>query len=170
MGTRRRSRECALQILFGLDWTSDRPETAIELFWERFAGERPAAYQDVRKGCSELVHGVVDHRDEIDRLLQDCSHNWKLDRMSVVDRNILRVGTFELLRRGRQVPRKVVLNEAIEIAKKFGSEDSGAFVNGLLHQVAQSCKTEPAGANGGSQRPRKQRARAQPDTDGEDGQ
>ncbi len=152
-----------MQILFGLDWTGDDPETAIELFWARFAGERPAAYRDVRRGCSQLVHGVISHRDEIDELLQRCSHNWKLDRMSVVDRNILRVGAYELLQRSRQVPRKVVLNEAIEIAKKFGSEDSGAFINGLLHQVAQASlpeggRTEPATskADGGQRRRRRE--------------
>lgn len=155
MGTRRRSRECALQILFGLDWTGDETEAAVGLFWERFAGERPAAYLDIRRSCSELVKGVMDNRAAIDERLQACSHNWKLDRMSVVDRNILRVGAYELLHRGQRVPRKVVLNEAIEIAKKFGSEDSSAFVNGVLHQVAQSlrdpegAKPEPAAAPAG---------------------
>ena len=159
MGTRRRSRECALQILFGLDWTGDETEAAIGLFWERFAGERPSAYLDIRRSCSELVNGVMDNRAAIDERLQACSHNWKLERMSVVDRNILRVGAYELLHRGQRVPRKVVLNEAIEIAKKFGSEDSSAFVNGVLHQVAQTLrdhdgdepKATPARAGNGPQ-------------------
>lgn len=136
MGIRRRSRECALQILYGIDWSSHDPRLACEHFWERFAGERPAAYDSIRSGCDTLVVGVVRHRAKIDELLQAASHNWKLDRMSVVDRNILRLGAYELLYGSRGVPRKVVLNEAIEIAKKFGNQESGGFVNGVLHQVS----------------------------------
>lgn len=159
MGTRRRSRECALQILFGLDWTGNDPDAAIELYWQRFAGERPAAYLDIRRGCSELVNGVMAHRQAIDEQLQACSHNWKLDRMSVVDRNILRVGAFELLHRGQRTPRKVVLNEAIEIAKKFGSEDSSAFVNGVLHQVAMTLRNDDDRADERAQTARASRKR-----------
>ena len=136
MGIRRRSRECALQILYGIDWSSHDPRLACEHFWDRFAGERPAAYESIRNGCDALVVGVVRHREDIDGLLQAASHNWKLERMSVVDRNILRLGAYELLHASRGVPRKVVLNEAIEIAKKFGSKESAGFVNGVLHQVS----------------------------------
>lgn len=146
MGTRRRSRECALQILYGLDWTGADPDEAIELYWTRFSGERPQAYDDVRRGCAELVRGVVQCRPELDALLQTCSHNWKLDRMSVVDRNILRLGAWELRHRSDRVPRKVVLNEAIEIAKKFGSDDSSGFVNGILHQVSLGSEAAEADA------------------------
>jgi len=136
MGIRRRSRECALQILYGIDWSSHQPLVACGHFWDRFAGERPAAYESIRAGCDSLVVGVVQHREAIDVQLQEASLNWKLDRMSVVDRNILRLGAYELLHASRGVPRKVVLNEAIEIAKKFGSKESSGFVNGVLHQVS----------------------------------
>ncbi|MCO4760625.1 MAG: transcription antitermination factor NusB [Myxococcales bacterium] len=136
MGIRRRSRECALQILYGIDWSGHDPMAACEHFWSRFAGERPAAYEQIRNGCDALVVGVVRNVGEIDTRLQEASQNWKLDRMSVVDRNILRLGAYELLFASRNVPRKVVLNEAIEIAKKFGSKESGGFVNGVLHQVS----------------------------------
>jgi transcription antitermination protein NusB len=135
MGTRRRARECALQILYGIDWTGQRADDASELFWSCFAGERPSAYAEIRRACDELVDGVSEHRDRIDRELVDASHNWKLERMSVVDRNILRMGTFELIFR-EVIPRKVVLNEAIEIAKKYGNKESSAFVNGILHFVS----------------------------------
>ncbi len=150
MGIRRRSRECALQILYGIDWSSHDPELACEHFWERFAGERPAAYESIRSGCDALVVGVVRNRSKIDALLQAASHNWKLDRMSVVDRNILRLGAYELLYGSRGVPRKVVLNEAIEIAKKFGNQESSGFVNGVLHQVSQqsTAAAKAAGNNG----------------------
>ncbi len=136
MGIRRRSRECALQILYGIDWNTQDATIACDLYWDRFAGERPAAYAQIRAGSDELVIGVVQHRAAIDDVLRASSHNWKLDRMSVVDRNILRMGAYELLFSKGAAPRKVVLNEAIEIAKKFGSKDSGGFVNGVLHQVS----------------------------------
>ncbi len=135
MGTRRRARECALQILYGVDWSGQEPAYAAELFWECFAGERPSAYAEIRRACDELVLGVGEQRERIDEELVSASHNWKLERMSVVDRNILRIGTWELLFRP-DVPRKVVLNEAIEIAKKYGSLESGSFVNGILHHIS----------------------------------
>ncbi len=135
MGTRRRARECALQILYGIDWSAQEPGLACELFWDAFAGERPAAYDDVRRACDTLVEGVIGMRAAIDAELIAASHNWKLDRMSVVDRNILRIGTYELLWL-EDVPRKVVLNEAIEISKKYGNLESSSFVNGVLHQIS----------------------------------
>ena len=138
MGARRRARECALQILFGLDWTNLKVGHAIEHFWRQFAGERPAAYEEVRQRCATLVNGVVDHRKQIDELLSSESRNWKLERMAVVDRNLLRLAAFELLFMSPRPPHKVVLNEAVEIAKKFGSADSSTFVNGVLHQLAQT--------------------------------
>lgn len=141
MGVRRRARESALQILYGIDWSTQRPLDACDLFWERFAGERPAAYEQIRSTSDALVAGVVTNLEAIDALLMAHSHNWKLDRMSVVDRNILRIGTFELMFADAPAPRKVVLNEAIEVAKKFGSHDSSGFVNGVLHQISLSKKS-----------------------------
>ena len=138
MGARRRARECALQILFGLDWTKGDVDEAIDHYWTRFAGERPAAFEEIFTRSSQLVRGVVARREALDAALTECSHNWKLERMSVVDRNLLRIGAFELLFAENRPPRKVVLNEAIEIAKKFGGADSGAFVNGVLHQLAET--------------------------------
>jgi N utilization substance protein B len=137
MGTRRRARECALQILYGMDWSEQRSDEACALFWEGFAGERPAAYAEIRRACDELVAGVSAQRAAIDQRLGAASHNWKLERMSVVDRNILRIGAWELCFKP-DVPRKVVLNEAIEIAKKYGSAESSSFVNGILHQISLS--------------------------------
>lgn len=136
MASKRRARESALQVLFGLEWSGADPDDALADFWARFAGERPANFAEVNTACAALVHGVVRHKDEIDAKLQAASHHWKLDRMSAVDRNILRVGAFELLHLADEVPRKVAINEAIEVAKKFGNEDSGAFVNGILDRVA----------------------------------
>lgn len=142
MGSRRRARESALQILFGLDWVDVNLEAAMNEYWNRFAGERPASYEDVRRHCTELVQGVVEHRALLDQRLQAASHHWKLDRMSAVDRNILRLGVLELVVLSDRVPRKVAINEAVEIAKKFGNEDSSAFVNGILDRVANALGTE----------------------------
>lgn len=150
MGTRRRARECALQILYGMDWSGQEPAFAAELFWECFAGERPSAYAEIRRACDELVLGVGGAREQIDAELVAASHNWKLERMSVVDRNILRIGTWELLFKP-DVPRKVVLNEAIEIAKKYGSLESGSFVNGILHHISMQ-RPEPQDRRRGKKR------------------
>lgn len=135
--SRRRARESALQVLYGLDWIAGDPAEAIDDYWAKFAGEKPEGYPEVRRHGEELVHGVINRRAELDQRLQATSHHWKLDRMSVVDRNILRLAAYELLFMAESVPRKVVINEAIEIAKKFGNEDSGAFVNGILDRIAQ---------------------------------
>ncbi len=137
MGTRRRARECALQILFGLDWTDGDVDASIEHYWAHFAGERPAAFEEIHLRSSQLVRGVVGKRAGIDAALTETSHNWKLERMSVVDRNLLRLGAYELMFASSPPPRNVVLNEAVEIAKKFGSADSSAFINGVLHQLAE---------------------------------
>ena len=142
MGTRRRARESALQILFGLDWVDVDREAAMHEYWTRFAGERPTSFEEVHRHCAELVDGVVQHRALLDQRLQAASHHWKLDRMSAVDRNILRLGALELLVLGDRVPRKVAINEAVEIAKKFGNEDSSAFVNGILDRLANALGSE----------------------------
>jgi transcription antitermination protein NusB len=88
-----------------------------------------------RRFALELVHGVVEHREEIDGLIEQHSHNWRLDRMARVDRNVLRLAVFELKWRP-DIPKKVTLNEAVELGKAFGTEASSAFVNGLLDRIA----------------------------------
>jgi len=88
-----------------------------------------------RDGFAErIVLGVVEHCEEIDRIVETYSENWRLDRMTIIDRNILRIATFELLYCS-ETPPKVVLNEAIDLGKRFGSDDSGSFINGILDRV-----------------------------------
>jgi len=91
--------------------------------------------REVRDGAEELVRGVANHRREIDEVIEKVSTNWRMDRMAKVDRNVLRLAVFELRWRN-DVPVKVCINEAIELGKKYGSESSGAFVNGVLDRVA----------------------------------
>ncbi len=141
MGSGRRARESALQILFGLDWVTVDLALAMDTYWTRFAGERPASYEEVRKQSEELVHGTFGNREQLDQRLQTASHHWKLERMSAVDRNILRIAAYELLFLADKVPRKVAINEAIEIAKKFGNEDSSAFINGILDRIGEGAVT-----------------------------
>jgi N utilization substance protein B len=130
MGTRREGRELAVQVLYGIDVSGAKPEEAFERAVKNFE-----ARDDVVEFARSLVLGVLDHRDALDARIADVSENWRLDRMSPVDRNILRLSTYELLH-SPDVPGDVVLNEAIEIAKNFGSEGSASFINGVLDRIA----------------------------------
>lgn len=133
MATRRAARELALQALYQLEVTGDRERgtSGLGVFWTHFEqGTDPAGF------ARELVEGVVAHRDEIDALLSQHVDNWKLDRLSRVDLSLLRLATWELMGRA-EIPASVTLNEAVEIARRFGSEESAAFVNGVLDAVAQ---------------------------------
>ena len=133
MGARRTARERALQALYQLEMTPGSIHDALEAAWA--ATEEARKEAEAVKFARELVEGVMSHREEIDRLIEQHSHNWRLDRMSRIDRNVLRLGVFELKYRP-DIPKKVSLNEAVELGKNFGTEESSAFVNGLLDRVA----------------------------------
>jgi N utilization substance protein B len=133
MGARRTGRERALQALYQLEMSLATVAEALESAWA--AAEEPKRDPDAVKFARELVEGVQAHREEIDELIERHSHNWRLDRMSRIDRNVLRLGVFELKYRP-DIPRKVSINEAVELGKNFGTEESSAFVNGLLDRVA----------------------------------
>lgn len=128
MGSRHQSRERALQILFQYD-IHGKPGVWLDEFWNQCE-----ATEDVRGFAEELVRGVLEHRAELDALLGRYATNWKVSRMQVVDRNILRLGIYELLWRD-DVPAKVTMNEAIELAKDFGDDEAAKFVNGVLDKV-----------------------------------
>ncbi|MCY1031508.1 transcription antitermination factor NusB [Corallococcus sp. BB11-1] len=134
MGARRTARERALQALFQLDMAQGAAREALDSAWAASA-EDGKPEPDAVKFAKELVDGVQAHREEIDALIERHSHNWRLDRMSRIDRNVLRLGIFELKHRP-DIPRKVTINEAVELGKNFGTEESSAFVNGLLDRVA----------------------------------
>jgi len=135
MGARRDARERALQALYQLEMTpGNAASEALEAAWAA-AEEGSRREPEAIKFARELVEGVIAHQAEIDRLIEQHSHNWRLDRMSRIDRNVLRLGVFELKYRP-DIPKKVSLNEAVELGKNFGTEESSAFVNGLLDRVA----------------------------------
>lgn len=131
MGNRRKARECALQVLFQADFLQQDPHSILPLFWQ----SHPVK-EDVRAFTEREVEGVWRNRAEIDALIESHSTNWRLDRMPAVDRNILRLATYELLFE-RDIVSSITLNEAIEIAKRFGTEESGSFVNGVLDPIAR---------------------------------
>jgi N utilization substance protein B len=129
---RRKAREHALQILFQLDVRKDKPSAAIlKNFWAEYRPE-----DEVKAFAEEIVKGTFKHLAGIDKLIHQCAKNWSLERMAVVDRNVLRLAVYEILYR-TDIPTSVTINEAIEIAKKFGTDESGAFVNGILDSVAR---------------------------------
>lgn len=130
MGARTAGREAALQMLFGIEASGADAEQAIERFWREMAGE-----PEGRDYANTLVRGVSGERERVDAIIGRASQNWRIERMTRVDRNVLRLGAWELLHQV-QVPRAVILDEAVELAKRFGTEESGAFVNGVLDKVA----------------------------------
>lgn len=137
-GKRSQAREAALKILYQLDVTKDPPEEGLKLF---FRHHRVSV--NSQQFVENLVKGTFEHREEIDRLLSKYATNWTLPRMAMVDRNILRLGTYELLF-GNETPPKVVINEAVELAKRFGTPDSGKFVNGVLDSIHKSRIATPS--------------------------
>jgi N utilization substance protein B len=136
MGSRRRAREAAVQVLYQIDLTGEAPERALELYFQHLTESA-----ETREFAGELVRGCAAHQAEIDARIREVSRHWRLERMARVDRNILRLASFELLHMP-DVPRKVTLNEAIELAKRFGDEDSPAFVNGVLDRIASELGKE----------------------------
>lgn len=139
MGRRRRSREVALQILFQVEVSGAPPEEAIRLYYDiLFADEETRQElnvpESVRPFAEQLVVGVYLNQTEIDGLIASASEHWRLERMSIVDRNVLRIALYEMLH-CPEIPPKVSINEAVDLGKSFGSADSGAFINGVLDRV-----------------------------------
>ena len=131
MGARTGAREAALQMLFALEASGADVELVIRDFWREMPGDAEG-----RPYADEVVRGVAAGRDAVDARIRSASTNWRLERMTRVDRNLLRMGGWELEHR-RDIPRAVVIDEAVEIAKRYGAEESGAFVNGVLDRIAE---------------------------------
>ncbi len=129
MGIRRKAREYALQALYYIDMRRDDSPEALELYRNSFA---PPA--ETIPFFTRLVEGIAKTRPRLDAAIERYSNNWKVSRMSCVDRNIMRIAVYELLYCD-DIPAKVAINEAIDIAKKFGTEESGAFVNGVVDRI-----------------------------------
>ncbi|MBM4276560.1 MAG: transcription antitermination factor NusB [Deltaproteobacteria bacterium] len=137
MGKRRRSREFSLQVLYQIEITKQNALQAMVQLRENISPEGGEG-----EFAKRIVLGVMEHRQEIDRLIEERSENWRLDRMTMIDRNILRIAIFELLYCS-EVPPKVTLNEAIDLGKRFGSEESGSFINGVLDRIQNEVIRKP---------------------------
>jgi N utilization substance protein B len=129
---RRKGRELALQALYQIEITGDTSAGAVELFLSHFEGNKTA-----KDFARELVSGVVSRRTEIDRRIEQCTEHWKLGRLAKVDLVLLRLASYELIF-CPDIPANVSFDEAVEIAKRFGTGDSPAFINGVLDQVART--------------------------------
>ena len=138
MRGRRKAREIALQVLYSLNFVNIDVQKALDLFWGNFVAPKTA-----KEFAASLVQGTWEHREELDQLIAGCSDNWSLGRMSKVDISILRMAVFEFLY-CNDIPPKVTLNEAIDLGKIFGSENSGSFINGILDALNLKLSREHA--------------------------
>ncbi len=136
MGQRRKARESALQILYQLEFDESGAGKAVDSFWRK--KKAPAETKDY---CRWLVEGVLADRDVIDESIQSISEHWRIARMGLVDRNILRLAAFELLRSEPIAP-AIVINEAIEIAKKYSGPEAAIFVNGILDALRKKVQAK----------------------------
>jgi N utilization substance protein B len=137
MGKRREGREAAVQFLYQLDLNGEKAPGDAAIFWALHSGPGKAVVPPKTRAFTEqIVSGVMAHRDEIDERIKKYTANYELNRLAAVDRNILRVAIFEMLHSPDVAP-VIIINEAIEIAKKFGAEKSGGFVNGILDRIKQ---------------------------------
>jgi len=135
-GPRRLGREVALQVLYALDLDPGRDvEETLAAYWAHLDGP-----PEGRTYGDRIVRGVVAHRESLDAVLRAASPNWRLERMACIDRNLLRIGAWELLHGGEELPRQVVIDEAVELAHLFGAEGAYAFVNGILDKIAVTKK------------------------------
>jgi transcription antitermination protein NusB len=132
MGTRRKSRELCLQMLFQWDMGKQSPDQVRKTFW----AERGEVDEETRGFADDIFRVAVEQQARIDELIQKHAQHWRMDRMATVDRNVLRAGVAEFLSH-RDTPRPVVINEALEIARKFSAPESVQFINGVLDSVGK---------------------------------
>ena len=145
MGQRRRAREFALQMLFQIDLTAVLPQAVFDQFWSDNEAE-----PEEQSFAERLVQGVVAQRRELDGYIVGAADNWRVERMATVDRNILRLAIYELLDDERTPP-PVVIDEAVAVGKRFGSGESGGFINGVLDSIRRQLEKERPDGTGTGQ-------------------
>ena len=148
MRKRTQARECALQILYQYEMNSQDVNGLIKEFWI----ENQGMDSDVRVYTERLVLGTLERLKEIDEVITRYAENWHLARMAVIDRNILRFAAYELLYLTDEIPPKVCINEAVNIAKKYSQEEAGKFVNGILDKINHTERAQKAGPNAAGER------------------
>lgn len=132
MGKRRKARESTLQILFQLEFDNTQLERTLNQYWEN-----KKALKEIREYTGWLVNGIISQQDKIDSIIQSISEHWRISRMALVDRNILRMAVFELLYEENIAP-AIIINEAIEISKKYSGDKSATFINGILDAILKN--------------------------------
>jgi transcription antitermination protein NusB len=142
MGLRRVARECALQMLFELDVGKNSKDEILRTFWQM--NEHPLK---VREFADQLFIGTIRQLKEIDKVIQQHTKHWRLNRMAAVDRNVIRLAVFEFLSGGK-TPETVVINEALDIARKFSTQESAQFVNGILDSIKNELMDKRRKSNG----------------------
>src|SRR5262250_3087428 len=130
MGARRKARICALQMLFQYDVARPGQDELVRLYWQELGGD---ATEDSQEFSNKLALGTISHLDEIDKLIKERAEHWRISRMAVVDRNILRLAVYEFLY--EPTPRTVAINEALEIARRFSTYEATQFINGILDAI-----------------------------------
>lgn len=138
MGARRKARECALQMLFQFDLARQPVDELIRTYW----GELAEAAEDVKDFANDLVIGVVNHLSEIDERIRHRTEHWRISRMAVVDRNLLRLAVYEFVYQP-STPKTVAINEALEIARRFSTHEATQFVNGILDAIKRDMEASP---------------------------
>lgn len=136
MGRRRKAREHTLRILFQLEFENEKLEEAVSQYWEN--RKTP---EEIKEYSTWLVKGIAAHQEKIDRIIQSVSEHWRISRMALIDRNILRMAVFELLYEENLAP-AIVINEAIEIARRYSGDEAVTFVNGILDAIRKNMDKE----------------------------
>lgn len=137
MGARRRARECALQMLFQYDVARPTIEEMVETYW----GEMAEAAEEVRDFANQLAIGTIEHLNEIDDRIRLRTEHWRIPRMAIVDRNLLRMAVYEFLFQP-STPRTVAINEALEIARRFSTTEATQFINGILDAIKRDLESD----------------------------
>jgi len=142
MGSRRKARECALQMLFAADVAGTRPDELARNFWSELAdGE---VDEDGREFATRLALGTLAHLEEVDERIKLRAEHWRIDRMATVDRNVLRLAVYEFLY--EPTPRTVAINEALEVARRFSTYEATQFINGILDAIKRDLDQEHPGS------------------------
>ena len=134
MGRRRKAREETLRILYRLEFDSKSLVETVDQYWEN-----KKAHRATREYSTWLVNGIISHQKKIDTFIQQASEHWRISRMALIDRNIIRIAAFELLYEEKIAP-AIIINEAIEIAKMYSGDEAATFVNGILDAIRKNLK------------------------------
>ena len=139
MGKRRRARESAIQCLYQWDVTGADPDSILAGYWET----HPDCEPEVREFMEELFRGTITHISMIDAMISEQMRNWRMDRLGRVEKGILRLGGYELLHEAG-TPAAVVIDEAVELSKRFSGDEAGSFINGVLDGMREKAQADPA--------------------------